>query len=481
MKRLNVLYFIVMILLLALPAVSMPLFTDADSTENRELSPFPQLRKADGSLNTGYMEEFDLWIDDHIGFRTVLAEANSILQTALFRQSSEESVIVGSDGWLFYADTEADYLNVATLSGRNIRNMVRTLEMMQNYTEKQGASFVFTVVPNKNTLYPDAMPFYYRPLSADGNLELLEQALADSDVNYVSLKSVFSEKDEILYQKQDSHWDYRGALLAYQAITGRIADRNQKSSLTFDDLSFTERKDWNADLAAMLYSHQAKPDIQYYPDYAFHYAVLSHETAPDALFLEMENENRPEESSLVMFRDSFCNAMQVFLAENYGHTILTRSYPYPMDYINTYHADTCILEIVERNLDNLVKKAPVMPAEKVKADVNAAALYGDEFTVCAAGQDGYVHIYGTIQEEYLGEDYQAYILTRHGDSVTAYEAFPIYEQELLHTDTQGDNGFSAYISESEWAEAEAYAVLIASGQNHYVSQFFFTDSIAVSP
>ena len=74
MKRLNVLYFIVMILLLALPAVSMPLFTNADSTENRELSPFPQLRKADGSLNTGYMEEFDLWIDDHIGFRTVLCD-----------------------------------------------------------------------------------------------------------------------------------------------------------------------------------------------------------------------------------------------------------------------------------------------------------------------------------------------------------------------------------------------------------------------
>lgn len=471
MKKLTVVYLILFFVMLIIPAVTMPFFADAETSEKRELSEFPDITDEDGKFNDGFTGELGTYISEHIGFRTLLVEMNSAWQSALFGRSTEESVIVGSDGWIFYAETVTDFLNAATLSGRNISNIVRTLELMQDHAEENGASFVAAVIPNKNTLYPDAMPYYYISLGSDGNLELLEEALSDSDVNCADIRSAFADKDEVLYQKTDSHWDYRGALLGY----GTIMEKSGFPYHKFDGVTFEARCDWAGDLAGMLYANAARPDIQYYPDYEFGYRFTSHETNAEAITLRTANESG--EGVLVMFRDSFCNAMQGYFSESFAEAVFSRAYPFRMDFVGRYNADVCVLEIVERNIPNLAKRAPVMQAPYAAISASAGQMNGEAVSIFAEKSNGFIHLYGTVDSAYLGDSYRAYVLVTHGGGTDAYEAFPIFEQELLGADSLSDNGFSAYIGEKLLDGAESVMIVVSNGEAYYASTPFDAESI----
>ena len=57
-----------------------------------------------------------------------------------------------------------------------------------------------------------------------------------------------------------------------------------------------------------------------------------------------------------MFRDSFGNALYPFMAEDFREATITRQMPYPLAQVQA--GDTVVVEIVERNLANLLKYPP---------------------------------------------------------------------------------------------------------------------------
>ena len=84
---------------------------------------------------------------------------------------------------------------------------------------QEGIDFAFTVAPNKNSLYDEHMPYYYRVKASDTNnrrkvIPLLEQL----SVRYVDLYGPFEQESGVLYRAQDSHWNGKGAVLAYNTI-----------------------------------------------------------------------------------------------------------------------------------------------------------------------------------------------------------------------------------------------------------------------
>ena len=70
---------------------------------------------------------------------------------------------------------------------------------MQAYCEARGARFVFTIAPNKNSLYPEHMPARYLQSDSLGNYELVAKYLQEYGVNYADLFTFLSEQDEVLY------------------------------------------------------------------------------------------------------------------------------------------------------------------------------------------------------------------------------------------------------------------------------------------
>ncbi len=461
MKIISRIYIWIFFLLLIVPAAAMPYFKDAVNTEKRELSELPAIY-SDGEFNNRFSVEMNTWIQEHIGFRNLMVSGNSLLRTRLFGQAAKEEIIVGKNGWLFYGESVNDYLHVPTITERNASNAAHAAAMLQRFAEAEGSRFLLVLVANKNSLYGEYMPYYYLPRQADGSRELFLKALELEGVNTVDLKPVFEAQDKQLYQKTDSHWTYEGALLGYRTIM-------RESGLEYDSfegMTFTEVKDWPADLAVFLYGEAAAPDIQAYPNYQFTYSYKSRQTAVDALTLETRQAQG--RGSLVIYRDSFCNTMQAYLAQNFEKALFSRAIPYQAELIRSKGADLTVLQVTERSLGSYVFRAPLMEAPETELDLEAKHL-GKERAFMAEEEAGaYTHLYGTVSEVLLSDRYRVWLITETEAETKAFEAFPIYEKELLGEAEIMDNGWSIYLTKDQFPEETALSLLVESGGQRYL-------------
>ena len=203
--------------LVLVPLVGMPFVSDDASAEKRELAPAPSLTK-DGAPNLNVLSDAGDYFADHFAFRGALVDLDATLKQRLFMTSSTSNVVVGSDGWLYYAGTLNDYQRRNRMSDHELENVATNVALMQEYVTGQGKGFAFAVAPNKNTLYPQNMPYYELAGEGEGNLERLMPLLAARGVRTCDLVTAFQEQDEVLYYERDSHWNGAGALLAYRNI-----------------------------------------------------------------------------------------------------------------------------------------------------------------------------------------------------------------------------------------------------------------------
>ena len=436
---------------------------DTSAQEKRELAAFPKLSE-DGAPNTEFFTQFDDWFADHLGLRSYLITAQTAVKEYLFAESAEPTVVLGKNGWLFYEKTVDDYCHVATLSGRNADNVAYSLKLLQEYCNAQGADFVFTVAPNKNTLYSENMPDRYVTLSGDSNLQKLELALGYYGVPYADLKAAFLNDGRCLYQPRDSHWTYEGAMLAYRTILEKLSSKHD----IFQGITYTERRDWDADLVNMLYPDAADDDPQVYPNLEWSFVVKGDTVYDEALVIETLAGSG--EGSLLMFRDSFGNTMWRYFAESFEKADFERAFPYRMSFVDRIGANAVVIEIVERNLINLAEKAPVMKAPKRDIQITDAYDMSGHPNCMKTGESaGLLHVYGMIDPELLGERYRVYLVVEEEDGKAFYEAFPICEKELLDEPQTGDNGFSGYLP-AEF-NGSSIGVLVYTDDKYYYQQF----------
>ncbi len=416
------------------PSVCMP-FVKPDSAEKRELSEFPSVTTEDGSLNFNFFDDFDTWFSEHFAFRQQFVNADSRVKSTLMGTSPDSDVIVGKDGWLYYGDTADDFLNINTLSKREINNIAHNLRMIDDYCKKNGAEFIFFSAPNKNSIYPENMPFNYIPADNSDNYELLSAELAEDDF-WLDMKSaLLSAGSSVpLYHKTDTHWNNLGAYAGHTAIMAEL-NRNPCGAGT----QWYTKNDRMGDLAQMLYPAEKAKDTQIYNDYEYIYTYQGHFRGLDDITINTINKNAV--GGLVMFRDSYGEAILPYMAECFNNAEFSRVVPYRL---NDIENKTVVLEIVERNLGNLQKYAPVMTAPVSDISGISAEIYsGDDVVIQTETSGEYTHIYGVLPDDFFsGDDNHIFVET---GGVT-YESFNCFEDKLLGREGEhSGNGFSAYI------------------------------------
>lgn len=337
------------LLLCILPSAGMLFLPPTEAAANERLTPVPQLKSEDGSWNQNVLDDATNYIADHFALRQEMVTANAMLQTGLLETSPAEDVIYGTDGWLYYAETLDDYQNRATLTDEEVRQIAQTIADMQAYCEARGAQFVFTIAPNKNSLYPEHMPARYLQSDSPGNYEKLKPLLEEYGVHYADLFTFLSEQDEILYLKTDSHWTNRGAALAHDFLMETLG----LPHTAFAQAEYTTAETHRGDLYEMLYPKGTAREAQQAYETTFSY-VSEPRTAEDIL-IQTTSPDAPN-GRLLLCRDSFGNALHPFLAEDFREATITRQMPYPLEQVQA--GDTVIMEIVERNLTNLLKYPP---------------------------------------------------------------------------------------------------------------------------
>lgn len=374
----------------------------AQAGANEQLSDAPALLTEEGTLNTDFLTQISDWVRDHFFLRQELISVDHWISARLFRTSGDAGVVLGSDGWLYYTDTVADYTGTDPMSQRELFAAANNLRLMADYTEGQGRQFLFVIAPNKNSLYNQNMPDYGAQAEETNASRLL--ALLDAqNVETVDLFHAFRQEDRMLYFAHDSHWNTMGAALGADLINGAFG---VESNYYGGDFSRTAPHD--GDLYAMLYPAFTDPEQDYVYGGTLDYRFTTSATRPDAIVLNTEGNGQ---SSLLAYRDSFGNLLFPFLADSFSAARFSRSTSYDL----TYEADCVLIELVERNLRYLTTNLPVMPAPQVQLALSDTV--SGTLSVTASTRGDYLQIKGQLP--FVDADSSIYVVCDTG----AYEAF----------------------------------------------------------
>lgn len=463
MKKKNLLYslysaaFIGMCLV---PSALMPFVKSDESKEKRQAAEAPKLTDEDGKLNFGFFQDFENYFSDHFAFRQQLVTADGRIKTAVFGTSPNKDVIAGKDGWLYYGETLDDYLHINTLSERSVENISHNLDLINDYCTDKGVQFIFTVAPNKNSIYSQYMPSHYVSSGQSGNYERLAKALAGRSY-WVDMKITLQNTSSgvPLYHKTDTHWNNMGAYVGHVRLMEALGREVCPAGTSW----YTKNNDRLGDLAAMIYPAEDAKDTQVYNDYQFTYTYRGAFHRLDDMTIKTVCGGK--EGNLKMFRDSYGEAILPYMAECFGTAEFSRFVPYELYSVSD---GAVIIEIVERNMGDLQKYAPIMPApETVLTGILPSSYSGSDIIAETEINGGMTHIFGELPEEFFGEGFTEIYVTSGG---TSFRAFNCFEDKLLGREGEvSDRGFSLYLPQEQAPTDGRITITAVSSEGKSVS------------
>ena len=190
-----------------------------------------------------------------------------------------------------------------------------------------------------------------------------------SGVSVVDLRPALLEaRDrERLYYLTDTHWNDRGAFLAYQQIIDAVHRQLPAVPGARDRSAFKEttRLLNGRDLAAIigLKRVMSEEDLQLVPKQPHRYVVVepkgSYATAGEGrIVTEIPGSTLPR---AVIFRDSFTSLLAPYLSEHFSRVVYLWQNNFDADEALKEHADVVIEEIVGRHLHNFIPSPELIP------------------------------------------------------------------------------------------------------------------------
>ena len=294
-------------------------------TENRELAPWPLLRTDGESLRT-LPDAFTRYFEDHFAFRSSLVTAQSWLRLEVLKTPAEPTVIRGREGWLFYADDGAieDYAVATTVSPSDLEAFRDTLQRTQDWLNGRGIAYAFLIAPDKHVVYPEMMPATLRPFSSTTRIDQLVAYLRQhSTVNVVDVRAalVDAKSRERVYHRTDTHWNDRGAHIAYERIMAAVGLR----AFPREDYTAEARTVPGMDLAWMLNltGRLTEEDLALVPRQPRQArTVIPANVQPHGQYARVVTEH--PDSTLpraVVYRDSFATGLIPFLSEHFSRAV----------------------------------------------------------------------------------------------------------------------------------------------------------------
>lgn len=384
-KKENLTNFIYIVIFLAISIVPLIAFSDKQAAIGNETKA-AKPRLSDGTELTANV---DTYFAQNFGFRNRLVYVQNVLKQNVFRTSGQSEVIVGEDGWLFYSRALDDFLGTSVADETEVERMGAVVLMMQNYVESRGGEFIFFSAPNKMSVYGEYMPYYYIEDGGHGNYERLYSELVKAGVNTVQLKNTLSLKkaDGVqLYHKLDSHWNNYGAAVAYETVANKLSEvygDEFKGYTRYSTMPYSVKNNFSGDLQSMLLPGSDRKDEQLEFDVSENFEYTNRFRGVDDLVITTSNESKAVDKSVTLFRDSFGNALYWFFANDYTSLTAKREIPYNI-YQAAEESELVAVELVERNLRNLLVYTPIVPSLNLGDGYFSGAVRGTADSDCTA-------------------------------------------------------------------------------------------------
>ena len=215
-------------LLMLIPASVMLLRVGGvgPNAENRVPAPIPTW--ADLKKVHSLSRKLEAHVNDHFGLRDQLVRANSRLRYAVGLSSNPRQVVIGRDGWLFYARERImeQHVGADVFAPAELEAWVARMEANRKWLADRGIPFVMVLAPDKNTIYPEMLPQYPKKPGVLTRADQIVARLKGSSLTFVDPRAAITAAKAHhprLYFEGDSHWGHRGAYIAYEMLMHEVA------------------------------------------------------------------------------------------------------------------------------------------------------------------------------------------------------------------------------------------------------------------
>lgn len=405
---------------------------------------FPTVLTGD-RINTMWTQQFDNYWDHQYPTNSAMVSINNRLFESFFATSGSDRVIVGQDGFLFFQETEKDILKTSPLSEMELSRLEQVVLLQKEFTENKGSRYFLTVAPNKASIYPEKLPYNMKPLGIHSTLESL---ISRSNLPLINLTDILlnmkTTDGRLIYHREDSHWNNLGASIVYKKL---FREMGLKPLELNDDYSLV--KNWQGDLRLMLQPAWKRYEWQYEhisfePEFTL---IRPMRTLED---IEIRTRNKSQSGRLLMYRDSFANALIPLISSSTEEAVYLRRSENDLREVEKFSPDLVLFQIVERNINWILQRTPIMPAPKR----TLPKIVGSVSTAIDAEID---ERFGMIHYNIRLNDHLNYerVIVSSGNSY--YEAFPIYQDNDIEDDNW-EEGFSWY-SEQPMEELSFYLLI----------------------
>jgi hypothetical protein len=336
------------------------------ANENRVLAAYPPLKWETASIND-FPIRFEAFYNDHFGYRHKLIDALNNIRVCWLHQSSSPQVCLGKNGWLFFNQVPIgqDYDACRPFTPVELARWKNMLEERRDWLQERGVPYVFVVTPDKQSVYPEMLPYVVRrrvpePSRLD---QLVAYLRANTDVHVVDLRDELRKEKESnrLYCATDSHWNDNGGYAAYVTLVRELSN-------WFPDLVPLPRSAFievsgeqpGGDLARMLglpnrfveTNHLLVPRVPRLAIWGYANAYYPHlpPNMQPTLMVRPDSEGLPR---AVFFHDSFAESFKPFLGEHFERMSCRWLEPYEFDThtIEFEMPNIVIQQVVERKLE----------------------------------------------------------------------------------------------------------------------------------
>ena len=323
--------------------------------EKRELAKLPQIKYGLVGLKK-YAAGLDAYFNDHFGCRNRLILWHTKWTHDFLRSSRVPKVLIGKDGWLYWAgDQMAEhYQGVNQFTPQELVAWKTLLENRRDWLAQRGIKYIFTVAPDKQSIYPEYLPDWMTKERPDTKLDqLFAYMRAYSSVAVLDLRPALREGKLTAptYFQNDTHWNSFGGFLACQEIAKSLSKELpgiQPLSLASFELKNTPGN--FGDLAMFLGMNLTENKAVYlYPKKSLPVLQMSEQLEDKhGCFYSI---NSAASDGAMVFRDSFAFFMEPFLGYHFGRVDYIWSQRLSMRLIEQKKTIVVISEIVERDFN----------------------------------------------------------------------------------------------------------------------------------
>lgn len=332
-KNSELVLIVVFMVIIYVPFVTTLLASKSKTSniEKRELTSIPAFGLNKPALEK-FPSEFEAYYNDHFGLRRTHLLINSYLKAKILKSSPVSKVLIGKDNWLYItrAHQIEDFQGLRKPKPIQLEAWKVHFQNKRDWLAKQGIKYLFVIAPNKQTIYPEHMPYYITKIEDKTQLDhLLDYLDGKFAAEIIDLRHPLLEgrKKEQLYYRCDTHWNQKGAYIAYKNILARISTwfPNEKT-LAPAPVNETTKISKSLDLANMLglpeSYRETAPLITLKDECSM---VQEGMVLPQIGLLESQmpfaRECPKAKLRAVVFRDSFLAAIVPYFSENFKQVV----------------------------------------------------------------------------------------------------------------------------------------------------------------